>query len=191
VIPYVVSLLSDPASIVRSTACFTLTSLLSLVHSLSVREEKLFPEYILPALSRFPSDPEDFVRLAYATCIAQLAETARTFLDIAEYNRRIRNEEGKNNTAGNGITTGQNIYDEQLQQLQDVILKLVIDLLTLGNSKVKRALLSSITRLCIFIGKKRVNNELLPHLITVLNDRDWQLRAGNKQIKQYYEYCSI
>lgn len=52
-------------------------------------------------------------------------------------------------------------------------------MLTLGNSKVKHALLTDITRLCIFMGRKRVNNELLPHLITVLNDRDWQLRAGN------------
>lgn len=30
----------------------------------------------------------------------------------------------------------------------------------------------------MLIGRELVNNELLPHLLTVLNNRDWQLRAG-------------
>ena len=68
-------------------------------------------------------------------------------------------------------------YDSELGALQDLVLRLVIDMLTVGGSCVKRCLLVDIARLCVFIGRKRVNNELLPHLITVLNDRDWQLRV--------------
>jgi hypothetical protein len=32
--------------------------------------------------------------------------------------------------------------------------------------------------LCEFFGRTRATNDLLPHLITWLNDRDWQLRAA-------------
>lgn len=70
------------------------------------------------------------------------------------------------------------IYDRDVFQLQETVLKLIIDMLTSGGSKVKRALLQDLTKLCIFLGRKRVNNELLPHLITVLNDKDWQLRCA-------------
>lgn len=57
---------------------------------------------------------------------------------------------------------------------------LVTDLLTQGSSRVKRSLLAHITELCGFMDRKRVNDELLPYLITVLNEReeDWQLRAA-------------
>eukprot|EP00456_Euglypha_rotunda_P025380 TRINITY_DN20547_c0_g1_i1.p1 TRINITY_DN20547_c0_g1~~TRINITY_DN20547_c0_g1_i1.p1 ORF type:complete len:115 (-),score=23.33 TRINITY_DN20547_c0_g1_i1:10-354(-) len=72
----------------------------------------------------------------------------------------------------------QGSYDRELGELQDGILKLLIEMLTQSGSKVKRSLLTDITRLCLFMGRERVNNELLPHLITVLNDRDWQLRAA-------------
>lgn len=73
-------------------------------------------------------------------------------------------------------------YQQELALLQDTVLKLIIDMLTIGGSRVKRALLGDITRLCIFMGRARVNNDLLPHLITVLNDRDWQLRSA------FFEY---
>ena len=73
-------------------------------------------------------------------------------------------------------------YQQELSLLQDTVLKLIIDMLTIGGSRVKRALLGDITRLCIFMGRARVNNDLLPHLITVLNDRDWQLRSA------FFEY---
>ena len=46
------------------------------------------------------------------------------------------------------------------------------------GSQVKRSLLSDIARLCVFFGRHRVNEQLLPHLITVLNNRDWELRAA-------------
>jgi len=44
----------------------------------------IFPEYILPALQGFPSDKEVLVRSAYAECIAQFAQTALRFLELAQ-----------------------------------------------------------------------------------------------------------
>jgi len=73
-------------------------------------------------------------------------------------------------------------YETSLSALQDTIVKLVIDLLTGGGSRVKRALLADISSLCSLMGRSRVNNDLLPHLITVLNDRDWHLRSA------FFEY---
>ncbi len=73
-------------------------------------------------------------------------------------------------------------FDSELSQLQDAFLKICIELLTNtsadGGGRVTRKLLDSIERICVFIGRARANNDLLPHLITVLNSRDWQLRAA-------------
>jgi phosphoinositide-3-kinase regulatory subunit 4 len=44
------------------------------------------------------------------------------------------------------------------------------------SNLVKRALLRDITRLCIFFGAAGTEQKLLPLLITMINDRDWELR---------------
>ncbi|KAG5106364.1 hypothetical protein JHK82_043334 [Glycine max] len=59
VIPYVIVMLSDSAAIVR--CCFG-------------------DFYILPMLSMLPDDPEESVRICYASNIAKLALTAYGFL---------------------------------------------------------------------------------------------------------------
>ena len=206
-VPYCVALLADGAPSVRAMAVSTLASILSLVSSFPQSDAHIFPEYIFPALSRFPHDQEELVRLAYAARIAQLADNSRRFLDIAEQNQ-LNNSHNDHNTLvvpkpSTGLTPSPSLdqplgallsppsspapsepsaashssYESELSALQDLVLRLVIDMLTVGGSCVKRCLLVDIARLCMFIGRKRVNNELLPHLITVLNDRDWQLRV--------------
>ena len=206
-VPYCVALLADTAPSVRAMAVATLTSILSLVSSFPQSDAHIFPEYIFPALSRFPHDQEELVRLAYAARIAQLADNSRRFLDIAEQNQHSNSYTDNNTLAvpkpSTGLTPSPSLdqplgalvsppsspapseppssshssYESELSALQDLVLRLVIDMLTVGGSCVKRCLLVDIARLCMFIGRKRVNNELLPHLITVLNDRDWQLRV--------------
>lgn len=64
------------------------------------------------------------------------------------------------------------------QALQNIVCRLVGDTLTTTSSKVKIAILKDIAKLCVFFGAERCNSWLLPMLITVLNDRDWQLRAA-------------
>lgn len=54
----------------------------------------------------------------------------------------------------------------------------VVALLADPESSVRRALLGSITSLCVFFGRQRSNDFLLSHLITYLNDRDWMLRCA-------------
>lgn len=51
-------------------------------------------------------------------------------------------------------------------------------LLADSETSVRRALLGSITSLCVFFGRQRSSEFLLSHLITYLNDRDWMLRGG-------------
>ena len=43
-------------------------------------------------------------------------------------------------------------------------------------SIVKRAAISDVASLCVFFGRQKTNDLLLSHMITYLNDRDWQLR---------------
>lgn len=69
-------------------------------------------------------------------------------------------------------------YDTNLKDLQDQIQEEVICLLTDSDSSVKQALLSEMPRLCIFFGKQKANDFLISHIITYLNDPDWNLRAA-------------
>ncbi len=50
VVPYLVSLLSDPAALVRARSLRALTAVTARVRSLPVGEANLFPEYIFPAI---------------------------------------------------------------------------------------------------------------------------------------------
>jgi phosphoinositide-3-kinase regulatory subunit 4 len=157
-------------------AVHTLTQTLAKVNSFAQRDAHILPEYILPALSRVPSDLHELVRVAYAQCVASLAESARRFLDI-QYCKAPEDRKVEANAKGTEIGgTPEESYDTELSSLRKTVLELVISMLTIGGSKVKRCLLTDITRLCIFMGRRLVNDALLLHLITVLNDRDWQLK---------------
>ncbi|XWS26765.1 hypothetical protein CRYUN_Cryun26dG0058200 [Craigia yunnanensis] len=80
VLPYVIAMLSDPAAIVRCAALETLCDILPLVRDFPPSDAKIFPEYILPMLSMLPDDPEESVRICYASNIAKLALIAYGFL---------------------------------------------------------------------------------------------------------------
>jgi phosphoinositide-3-kinase regulatory subunit 4 len=92
VVPYLIMLLADESASIRATALKMITQLvrppsneaenewfyvdqrlqLSLVESITPADANIFPEYILPSLRRFASDPAVFVRATYAQCIATL-----------------------------------------------------------------------------------------------------------------------
>eukprot|EP00457_Paulinella_chromatophora_P000231 gb/GEZN01000231.1/.p1 GENE.gb/GEZN01000231.1/~~gb/GEZN01000231.1/.p1 ORF type:complete len:1689 (+),score=318.73 gb/GEZN01000231.1/:174-5240(+) len=211
-VPYAVCLLSDSDGVVRASAVQSLTKLFSYIRAVPASDAHIFQEYIFPALSRFPSDPDELVQLVYAQSIVLLIETAKRFLDMstgadadglckqarpsrthAQQNSAV----GESETGSDGLATRRaervrmNIenretnktgdfrkIDSELGSLQDLCLKVVIKLLTEGGTSVKCALLACITRICILVGRSKVNNELLPHLITVLNSRDWLVRAA-------------
>ncbi|KAG0225557.1 Serine/threonine-protein kinase [Actinomortierella wolfii] len=178
VVPYIVSCFTDDVALVRAHSVKILTKLLSKVETLNVINVTIFPEYILPALRSFPSDPEVFVRATYAGCVAQLAQTALRYLELAQL---LRNE---GVIAGNDVdgdadgSPYEATYDSALFDLQGAIEEQIRMILTDHDSSVKRALLSDISSLCIFLGKQRVNDVLLSHMITFLNGRDWMLRSA-------------
>ncbi|KAJ3126534.1 Serine/threonine-protein kinase [Nowakowskiella sp. JEL0407] len=147
--------------------------LLLSVESITPIDSNIFPEYILPCLRRFSSDPDAHVRATYAECIATIAETALRFLELSEI--------WKNNTPidlDSDLEPTRMTYDLALRELHETIQEDVATLLIDSETSVKRFLLVDMARLCIFFGRQRTNDVLLSHMITYLNDPDWQLRAA-------------
>ncbi|RIA90300.1 hypothetical protein C1645_712201 [Glomus cerebriforme] len=169
-VPYLIALLGDEVGLVRASAVKTLTNLLSMVETITPSNATIFPEYIMPNLRKFANDPEIFVRMTYAQCIASLAETALRFLELTQ--------SFKSGALTDIDDSYEATYDSTLHELHSIIQDQVSTLLTDSESAVKRALLYNITSLCIFFGKQKANDELLSHMITYLNDRDWMLRSA-------------
>ncbi|GFS33637.1 protein kinase family protein [Actinidia rufa] len=184
VLPYVVAMLSDPASIVRCAALETLCDILPLVRDFPPSDAKIFPEYIFPMLSMLPDDPEESVRICYASNISKLALTAYGFLihsiSLSEAGVLIESNSSQRSpfTDTSGRLRNQN-SDVQLARLRKAIAE-VIQELVMGPKQtpnIRRALLQDIGNLCWFFGQRQSNDLLLPILPAFLNDRDEQLRT--------------
>ncbi|KAJ3398997.1 Serine/threonine-protein kinase [Chytriomyces hyalinus] len=171
-VPYIVLLLQDDNAVMRATALKVLAQLLSMVESITTADVNIFQEYILPVLKPLEKDTETIVRVTYAGCIANIAETALRFLELSQL---FQQNYGDNE--GDGILH-QLSYDVALNELHDTIQEEVVTFLSDSDVFVKRALLHDMPRLCIFFGRQRANDVLLSHMITYLNDRDWQLRSA-------------
>ncbi|CAG8529080.1 6880_t:CDS:10, partial [Scutellospora calospora] len=174
-VPYLIALLGDEVGLVRANTVKTLAHLLSMVETITPSNATIFPEYIMPNLRKFATDPEILVRMTYAQCIATFAETALRFLELTQATEDYLNVTD-NDTEIEGSYEA--TYDATLHDLQSIIQEQVTTLLIDTESAVKRALLSSITSLCIFFGRQKANDVLLSHMITYLNDRDWMLRSA-------------
>ncbi|KAL3535683.1 hypothetical protein ACH5RR_004144 [Cinchona calisaya] len=182
VLPYVIAMLSDPAAIVRCAALETLCDILPLVRDFPPSDAKIFPEYILPMLSMLPDDPEESVRICYASNISKLALTAYGFL-IHSISLSEAGVLSESNLPQKSLSTSGRKHspsrDTQLAQLRksiaDIIQELVMGPKLTPN--IRRALLHDIGNLCWFFGQRQSNDFLLPILPAFLNDRDEQLRA--------------
>lgn len=185
VLPYVIAMLSDPAAIVRCAALETICDILPLVRDFPPSDAKIFPEYILPMLSMLPDDPEESVRICYASNISQLALTAYGFLihSISLSEAGVLDELStaqKRPSSSETYGRQQRVNgDAQLAQLRktmaDVVQELVMGPKQTPN--IRRALLQDISNLCCFFGQRQSNEYLLPMLPAFLNDRDEQLRT--------------
>ncbi|ORZ03447.1 hypothetical protein BCR43DRAFT_483381 [Syncephalastrum racemosum] len=175
-LPYLMALLSDQSALVRANAIKTLTQVLCMVESISPINARVFPEYILPSLRDFATDPDVLVRTTYASCIALLAETALRFLEMTQL---LKNDSALPSTDQEADELDfESTYDSSLNDLKAVIQEQVTTLLIDPESSVKRALLTNITCLCVFFGRQKANDVLLSHMITYLNDKDWMLRSA-------------
>ncbi|PHU16738.1 hypothetical protein BC332_12433 [Capsicum chinense] len=186
VLPHVIAMLSDPAAIVRCAAVETLCDILPLVRDFPPSDAKIFPEYILPMLSMLPDDPEESVRICYASNISKLALTAYGFLihsislsEAGVLNETNSSQNSSISTSGQPVRPQSLNSDTQLGQLRKSVAE-VIQELVMGPKQtpnIRRALLQDIGNLCWFFGQRQSNDFLLPILPAFLNDRDEQLRA--------------
>ncbi|KAL3661264.1 hypothetical protein V7S43_013872 [Phytophthora oleae] len=194
-VPYLLEVIDDPSATVRALALRTITYLLSLVESFPLADASVFPQYVLPAMVPFQSDPDELVRITFAECLPQLAETSRRFLEVAHAMKQKTLSSSGSSTSLSAISTRGNdssapstlylassSFDKELSVLHKMISRFVIQLTTpdqkASSSLVKRALLVDITRLCVFFGLDRTLDVVLPQLITFLNDPDWELRGA-------------
>ncbi|KAE8912927.1 hypothetical protein PF005_g10565 [Phytophthora fragariae] len=191
-IPYLLEVIDDASATVRALALRTITYLLSLVESFPLADASVFPQYVLPAMVPFQSDPDELVRITFAECLPQLAETSRRFLEIAHaMKQKTMTSSGSaaslstrstESSTPNSWYLASSSFDKELSVLHKMISRFVIQLTTpdqkASSSLVKRALLVDITRLCVFFGRERTLDVVLPQLITFLNDPDWELRGA-------------
>ena len=94
-LPYMLYLVNDSLPQVRAQALRTITHCLQLIASIPRSDANIFPEYILPSLAWLTQDTEVIVRIAYAENIASLAETALKFLEMAQLDYGIADQDEK------------------------------------------------------------------------------------------------
>ncbi|KAI9836415.1 MAG: hypothetical protein M1819_001446 [Sarea resinae] len=185
VLPYVMTLLNDPADIVKVAAIRTLTQLMALASVVSPVNAYVFPEYILPRLQPLipgpDSKPRPIVRATYASCLATLANTSSRFLDMAQALRADGSLPTADPEAEDGIDNDsayRNLFDVARIDLVDHFEAHTKALLTDPDPSVRRAFLGSVSSLCLFFGSSKASDVLLSHLNTYLNDKDWMLRCA-------------
>lgn len=183
VLPYLISLLSDEALLVRAAAIRTITQVMALVTVVTPVNAHVFPEYILPRMERFlpgsASESSPLVRATHAACLGSLASSAARFLDMATTLRT----DGSLPSAGDagigaGLAAFEGLYDNARAEIVDMFGKHTKALITDSDSSVKRAFLGSVAELCMFFGTADSNDIILSHLNTYLNDRQWMLKCA-------------
>ncbi|EJT48342.1 hypothetical protein A1Q1_02625 [Trichosporon asahii var. asahii CBS 2479] len=111
-----------------------------------------------------------FVRATYARALVRLADAAVRMLEISHASQpESRKDLPK---------LPDSDYDSMLAEIQNVIEEQATMLLVDSNSNVKRSMLASISDLCLFFGRQKSSDAVLSHIMTYLNDRDWQLRLA-------------
>jgi phosphoinositide-3-kinase regulatory subunit 4 len=84
ILPYLVSLLADKSSLVRSHCLATIATLMASVKEISSINVTLYPEYLWPHLRPLLTDSEVMVRSSFAKHLIKFAESAYSFLDMSQ-----------------------------------------------------------------------------------------------------------
>jgi phosphoinositide-3-kinase regulatory subunit 4 len=184
VVPYVAQLLTDKSEQVKIAALRTLTQILSMVQVVSPLNAYIFPEYVLPRLEAYLPDSaasvSPLVRMQYAFCIGTLATTAARYLDMIQALRAEGSLPAADPETEDDLTSSahRNQFDSDRQILLEALEKHTKALLTDPDASVRRAMLRSVSDLCVFFGSPRANDVVLSHLNTYLNDPDWILKCA-------------
>ncbi|KAI5806711.1 hypothetical protein DFH27DRAFT_498379 [Peziza echinospora] len=180
-LPYLIALLSDKSAVVQLAAIRTITQIMELVVVVSPVNAYVFPEYILPKLKDFAFHENPSVRAMLASCLASLADSASRFLNLAQDLRGqgvLPNADPEAELEIPPESTYQQLFDIARNDLVNIFQDFATTFLTDSDSSVRRAILASVTRLCVFFGRQKANDVILSHLNTYLNDRDWMLRCA-------------
>ncbi|KAF2205475.1 phosphoinositide 3-kinase regulatory subunit 4 [Delitschia confertaspora ATCC 74209] len=185
VIPYITNMLTDDSDEVKMAALQTMTQILAMVSVVSPVNAHIFPEYILQRLENFligaKKNPSSFVRAHYAWCIGTLATTASRYLDMMQSLRADGSFPTTDPEAEQTSMTAsahRESYDADRSKLLSKFESHTKALLTDPEASVRRAMLMSVSDLCVFFGSPRANDVVLSHLNTYLNDRDWMLKCA-------------
>ncbi|KIV86692.1 hypothetical protein PV11_02290 [Exophiala sideris] len=188
ILPYIIGLLSDDSDVVKAAAIYAMTSIFEMIEVVSPINAYIFPEYIFPKLRNFvlsPADqpnqqkqPSTLVRAAYASCLASLALSSSQILDMVHAIRAdgrlpaLREDELAPESSYHGL------YDVARAELIPHFEESTVALITDPDPSVRRALLGSVSLLCVFFGSSTASDVILTHLNTYLNDKDWILRCS-------------
>jgi phosphoinositide-3-kinase regulatory subunit 4 len=184
VVPYVAQLLTDKSEQVKIAALRTLTQILAMVQVVSPINAYIFPEYVLPRLEAYLPDSSTkvgpLVRMQYAFCIGTLATTAARYLDMIQALRAEGSLPTADSETEDDMTSSahRNQFDSDRRIILEAFEKHTKALLTDGDVSVRRAMLRSVSDLCVFFGSPRANDVVLSHLNTYLNDPDWMLKCA-------------
>ncbi|KAH9515561.1 phosphoinositide-3-kinase, regulatory subunit 4 [Bulinus truncatus] len=199
ILPHMLYFAQDPLPEVRAETIRTVTACIRNLKSVPRNDANVFQDYIIPALSPLLSDEVLQVRLTFSENIAELADTAVKYLDMAQAQEirevivqlkdQQRDKATISETVINVKKTAEELkpeiqevesnYDMELQQLKDLIHQKIFQLLSDPNHAVKMTLMANgMDKLCLFFGRQKANDILLSHIVTFLNVKDdWRLRA--------------
>lgn len=184
--------------IVKAHVIYALNDCLANIVHIDVNNVNIFAELIFETLDMLARDESYLVRSTVAKCIGSFALTSLRYLDMSFLSlssSSSSNENGFNsqNMAGGGNNSSSaravSNYDKEHEFYQSKITDIVMQLMTSadassgdlsGANSVKETLIrSQIGRLCSFFGRSRTTEFLLPHMITILNEKtDWSIRAA-------------
>ena len=123
IVPVTIFLLHDQDPLVRASAVQVMTSTMATIQTFAPSDSKIFPQYIFKRVAHLISDPSLVVRVAFARCIASLADTAHRFLDISHAVRLYEAVGGGNGGEGTdskgevSLTPG--VFTDDLANLLD------------------------------------------------------------------------
>lgn len=181
ILPYIMHMMSDGSSRVRSSTLKLLTASLFPVRRLPRSDANVFSEYILPIITSLAQDSSGLVRCTLAQHVADLAEIALKFLELSHWRVEASVTTPTSEIPGGALNwCNTNGFESELQALQESFQTLVSSLLTDSDSQVRRTLLEySVAKLCVFFGRQRASDVIFSHVITFLNDKnDRHLRGS-------------
>lgn len=145
----------------------------------------IFPRYVFPRLQRLVASPafanSPPLRAIYASCLASLATTAATFLDLtqafqSDISLPLTDLDAEDDAAAHAAY--QVSHDAAREELTKQFEAQTKIFLTDDDADVRRAFLGSVPSLCVFFGDTLASDLILTHLNTYLNDENWILKCS-------------